>query len=146
MCGKELVVGPLQLPGEAACPHCGQVLWFDKRTVGGVLVLDVICGKVAINQSIPQIAGLLIRQDDSPRVVLNLSDISFVSSSFIAGLVALNKRVATAKGRFVLCELTPVVHETLRGAKLDRLLEIAATEQEALARFSSSELGPQPAS
>ena len=135
MCGEGVVVGALQLPGEVSCPKCGHVLWFSFRTVDNAMVLDVISGKVAINQELDKVCELLTRVGEKPHVVLNMSDVQFVSSSFIAGLVALHKRLRSANGKMVVCEMSPVVQETLHGAKLDKLLLIATTEQEALARF-----------
>ena len=135
MCGETVVVGPLQVPGEASCPKCGHVFWFRIRTADSVTILDAISGKVAINQQLDKLSEVLIRDGGTPKVILNLADIQFVSSSFIAGLVALHRRIRAAEGRMVLCGLSPVVRETLNGAKLDKLLNLAANEQEALGSF-----------
>ena len=135
ICGEKVVVGALQMPGEVSCPACGHVLWFHIRSADDIVVLDVISGKVAINQELDKVCGLLTCDRETPRVVLNMSDVQFVSSSFIAGLVALHKRLRSVDGKMVVCEMNPVVQETLRGAKLDKLLFIAVTEQEAFASF-----------
>jgi anti-anti-sigma factor len=135
ICGTTVVVGALQVPGEVSCPECGHVLWFHLRAVEGAVVLDVISGKVAINQELDKVCGMLTQDREKPNVVLNMAGVQFVSSSFIAGLVALHKRLRGADGKLVVCEMNPVVQETLHGAKLDKLLFIAANEQEALASF-----------
>jgi anti-anti-sigma factor len=135
VCGGQVAIGPLELPGDAACSHCGHVLWFARRDVDNVAVLDVISGKVAINQQIDRVSQALIGEQDAPRVVLNLGRVQFVSSSFIAGLIALNRRLKTAGGQLILCEMRPVVLETLKGAKLDKLLTIVETEADALVSF-----------
>lgn len=133
ICGNPLSIGPLQLPGDAACPKCAHVLWFSVRSDGGITVADVISGKIATNQDIVRTSQAFISRGNPPLVILNLSGVQLVSSSFIAGLIALNKRMRDAQGRLVLCDLTPVVRETLAGAKLDRILSIAETESEAVA-------------
>lgn len=135
ICGEALAVEPLLLPGEALCPKCKNVLWFQKRTVKDVTILDAISGKVALSQEIEQVSAVLICEGSIPKVVINLAGIQMVASSFIAGLVALHKRISTAGGKLVICELSPVVRETLQGAKLDKLLSIADSEQEALTSF-----------
>jgi anti-anti-sigma factor len=135
ICGETIVAGALQVPGEVSCPECGHVLWFHVRTVEGVVVLDVISGKVAINQELDKVCGMLTRDREKPCVVLNMSGVQFVSSSFIAGLVALHKRLRSLDGKMVVCEMNPVVQETLHGAKLDKLLFITANEHEALNAF-----------
>ena len=105
------------------------------RTADGVTILDATSGKVALSQQIEEVSRVLIREGSIPQVVINLADIQLVTSSFIAGLVALHRRVCAANGKMVVCRLRPVVKETLHGAKLDKLLNIADSEQEALACF-----------
>lgn len=107
------------------------------RTSEGVTVADVITGKVATNQDIQRVSDAFLSSSNPPRVVLNLSGVQLVSSSFIAGLIALNRRMNEAQGKVVLCELSPIVRETLAGAKLDRILTIVGTEAEAQAFFQS---------
>jgi len=29
LCGKDLRIEPSRPPGDAPCPHCGQLIWFD---------------------------------------------------------------------------------------------------------------------
>jgi len=112
------------------------VLWFSLRTAANAIVADVITGKVPTNQDIVRVSQAFIARGRPPQVILNLSGVQLVSSSFIAGLIALNKRMNDAKGKLVLCELTPVVHETLTGAKLDRILKLVEKESDAMAVFS----------
>ncbi len=137
ICGNPLAIGPLQLPGDATCPKCAHVLWFSMRTSEGALVVDVITGKVATNQDIQRVSAAFLSRSNPPRVILNLSGVQLVSSSFIAGLIALNRRMNDAQGKLVLCDLSPIVRETLAGAKLDRILTILDTESEAQAFFQS---------
>jgi anti-anti-sigma factor len=100
------------------------------------MIADVITGKVPTNQDIVRVSQAFISRGSPPNVILNLSGVQLVSSSFIAGLIALNKRLHDAKGKLVLCELTPVVHETLTGAKLDRILTLVEKESDAMAIFT----------
>jgi len=117
------------------------VLWFSLRTSEGVTIVDVLTGKVATNQDIQRVSNAFLARGNPPRVVLNLSGVQLVSSSFIAGLIALNRRMNDAQGRLILCELSAIVHETLAGAKLDRILTILDTESQALASLSSPPAG-----
>jgi anti-anti-sigma factor len=107
------------------------VLWFSLRTNEGVTVVDVITGKVATNQDIQRVSQAFLSRGNPPRIILNLSGVQLVSSSFIAGLIALNRRMNDAHGKLVLCNLSPIVSETLAGAKLDRILTIVDTESDA---------------
>lgn len=141
ICGSPLAIGPLQLPGDATCPQCAHVLWFSLRTDEGVTIADVITGKVATNQDIVRVSQALLSRGNPPRVILNLSGVQLVSSSFIAGLIALNRRMNDAQGKLVLCHLSAVVRETLAGAKLDRILTIVDTESDAQAFLASLPTG-----
>ena len=97
----------------------------------------MISGKVPTNQDISRVSQTFLSTCTPPNVILNLSDVQLISSSFIAGLIALNKRMRDAGGQLVLCELMPVVRETLAGAKLDRILTIVPTESDAIALLST---------
>lgn len=141
ICGSPLAIGPLQLPGDAACPQCAHVLWFSLRTSEGVTIVDVLTGKVATNQDIQRVSNAFLARGNPPWVVMNMSGVQLVSSSFIAGLIALNRRMNDAQGKLILCELSPIVHETLAGAKLDRILTILDTESQAVAALSSPPAG-----
>ena len=141
ICGSPLAIGPLQLPGDATCPKCAHVLWFSPRTNEGVTVADVITGKVATNQDIQRVSQAFLSRGSPPRIILNLSGVQLVSSSFIAGLIALNRRMNDAHGQLVLCDLSPIVSETLAGAKLDRILTIVDTESDAQTLLLSPSAG-----
>mgnify|MGYP003730909859 CR=1 FL=1 len=121
------------------------MLWFSPRASEGVTIADVLTGKVATNQDIQRVSSAFIARGSPPRVILNMSGVQLVSSSFIAGLIALNRRMNDAQGKLILCELTPIVRETLAGAKLDRLLTILDTESDALAFFANSDQAGQAA-
>jgi len=114
------------------CRECGHLVWFEKRMVGDVVVLDVFTGKTVGSEQIERASSALLRSGDVRRIILNLSSVKFASSSFIAGLVALHKKLRTAEGKLVLCELRPVVREVLHGARLDKFFDIADDEQKAL--------------
>jgi anti-anti-sigma factor len=107
------------------------------RTSEGVTVVDVITGKVATNQDIQRVTQAFLARGNPPRIILNLTGVQLVSSSFIAGLIALNRRLNDAQGKLVLCDLSPIVRETLAGAKLDRILTVCDTETDAQRFFLS---------
>ncbi len=145
ICGSPLSIGPLDLPGTTACQKCQHVLWFSARTEAGVAIVDVISGKIATNQDIVRVAEAFLKLGTPPRIVMNLGGVQLISSSFIAGLIALNKRMRDAHGEMILCELTPVVRETLIGAKLDKIFHMADTQSEAKAAFASDRSSSTPA-
>jgi anti-anti-sigma factor len=125
----------LDLPGasgEPTCRHCGHVLWFHKRLADKATILDVTSGMIAINADIDRVSKVLLGPDSPPNVLLNLARVRFVSSAFVAGMIALHRRVRTARGRLILCAMNAIVRETLHGARLDTFFEIRDTEADAL--------------
>ncbi len=122
--------------GETVCAKCGHVIWYQKRTVDGAAIMDAISGIVAINTDIERVSKSLVAGPDKARVILNLSQLKFISSAFVAGMIALQKRIRAADGRLILCEMHPIVRETLHGARLDTYFEICDTEKEALNSLS----------
>jgi anti-anti-sigma factor len=111
------------------------VIWFEKRTIDGVVILDVMSGTVAINTDIDRVSKTLLTPGGDANVVLNLSSLKFISSAFVAGMIALQKRVRAAGGRLILCGMHPIVRETLHGARLDTFFDIHDNEGEALQSF-----------
>lgn len=131
VCETPLRVGSFRA-GETVCGKCGHVIWYQQRMVDGVAIMDAISGIVAINTDIDRVSKSLVAASDQARVILNLSQLKFISSAFVAGMIALQKRIRAAEGRLVLCGMHPVVRETLHGARLDTYFEICESEKEAL--------------
>jgi anti-anti-sigma factor len=103
--------------------------------VGEAVVLDVFTGKTVGSEQIERASHALLQSSDVRYLVLNLSRVKFASSSFIAGLVALHKRMRAGNGKLVLCDVRSLVREVLHGARLDKFFEIADDEQKALANL-----------
>jgi anti-anti-sigma factor len=134
ICDAQLRVDSIRI-GETACPSCGHVIWYRRRSVQGISVLEALSGIVAINMDIDRVSHSLVGTAGPPRVILNLSRLKFISSAFVAGMIALQKRVRTAGGRLILCGMHPIVRETLHGARLDTFFEISETEQDAVEKL-----------
>lgn len=70
---------------------------------------------------------------DEPLVALDLSPVDYLSSTGIAILIGLKRRVEAKRGKLVLCRIQPLIHDLLRGMKLHTYFSIVEGEQEALA-------------
>lgn len=77
-----------------------------------------------------------IGDGQQPQVLINLSDVSYVSSGPLGVLTAFDREVAERKGRLVFCAVSPYVLETFRAAGLLRLFEVHENCEEALASFA----------
>jgi len=68
-----------------------------------------------------------------PHVALDLSPLDHLSSTGIAILVGLKRRVEAERGKLVLFCMPPFLQELMIGMKLDNFFAIADCEQDALA-------------
>ncbi len=81
----------------------------------------------------------LVDQHGEPRFALDLSKVDYLSSSGVAILVGLKRRVETKGGKIVLYQVQPIVRDLLAVMKLDRFFLITDERSTASARFISSD-------
>ena len=74
-----------------------------------------------------------IRQQEIPMVVVDLSEVSYFGSVFLALLLRCHKSVRSRGGELVLCGANKMASELLRVTALDTLWAIYDTRDEALA-------------
>lgn len=96
-------------------------------------ILD-IAGDINLEHSREVRNALLqeIRENRTPRVVLNLTGVRRIDSSGIASLVEGLKASRDAGSRLILFGLSPFAYEVLRLSKLVNLFEIYEDEEKAL--------------
>ena len=75
----------------------------------------------------------LVQSREEPRVALDLLNVDYLSSSGVAILIGVKRRVETRRGKIVLFDVHPVVLDLLKVMKLDRYFLLADDENAALA-------------
>lgn len=103
------------------------------RKVQDVLVIDVK-GQVDLSSS-PKLRTAVmnaIKTEGASRVAVNLSEVSYIDSSGVATLVEGLQLARTRNCQFVLFGLTPSARQVLELARLHTVLDIRASEAEAL--------------
>ena len=140
VCGVKLAAEADTLRYDAACRGCRSLLWCRRRTVGDVVVLDVIPGRTPEHGEVVRVAESLVRLGGPPRVVVDLSRFDLISSAFVAALVVLNRATQRAKGKLVLCGMRRFVRDTFVRTKLDTVIEVSDDEKSARARLQSAQL------
>lgn len=75
----------------------------------------------------------LVQSRSEPCVALDLLKIDYLSSSGVAILVGLKRRIDTRNGKIVFFHVQPIVRDLLKVMKLDRYFPIADDEQSAIA-------------
>lgn len=135
VCSGKLNADTVMLAHDATCPRCSYRLWCLKKMVDEVSFLHVLPGVIPERADIEHLANSLADSGDTPCVVLDLSRIDAVDSSFLVRLIVLNNRIRASKGRLVLCGLTQHAQHVFGFTKLDAVFEIADDEEAALARL-----------
>lgn len=79
----------------------------------------------------------LVKTRDEPRLAFDMGKVDYLSSSGVAVLVGLKRRLDAGGGKLVFFRLQPVVLDLLRVMRLDRHLNIAEDEAQALASLRS---------
>jgi anti-sigma B factor antagonist len=74
----------------------------------------------------------LVQNHSEPRFAVDLTKVDYLSSSGVAILVGLKRRVETKHGKIVLFHVQPIVKDLLTVMKLDRFFVITENEQQAL--------------
>ncbi len=93
-------------------------------------------GEIDINSSpgIKKTFDSLISKK-TPKIIINLSKVTYVDSSGLATLVEILKNMRTYGGRLRLTNLSSKIKSLFEITKLEKLFEILADEEEAISTF-----------
>jgi anti-sigma B factor antagonist len=93
-------------------------------------------GEIDINSS-PAIKKSFdkLLQSKTPKIIVNLSKVTYVDSSGLATLVEILKNMRSYGGRLRLTNLSSKIKSLFEITKLEKLFEIMADEQEAISTF-----------
>lgn len=73
------------------------------------------------------------------KIILDLSQMKYVSSLILASLLFVFKRVQEEGGDLILCNVKDRVKEIMAATNLDKVFDIVHTAEEAMKRFSGKE-------
>jgi anti-sigma B factor antagonist len=125
LCGGVVIVRPASVPAkDAPCPHCGELLWFVRKTVGDAVVLTFLPGLMSGSDSIELVDEVVSAIGGASRVVLDLSHLRFISSMFLGMVVVLHKRIVSAQGAMRICGVQREASVVFRITKLDTVFDI----------------------
>jgi anti-sigma B factor antagonist len=72
------------------------------------------------------------------KIVLDFSDVNFLSSQMLSVILSLNKRCQAIGGAVVVCGLRPELRKVFEIANLDRILRVEPDEEAALNALGTS--------
>src|SRR5436190_23929944 len=105
---------------------------------GEVTVVNFIDRKILDEQNIQKIGEDLFSLVDElgrRKILLNFSNVEYLSSAALGKLITLNKKVNSSGGKLILCNIDPTIYEVFEITKLNKLFNIQKEEQAALQAF-----------
>lgn len=78
----------------------------------------------------------LIEQNSELLLVLNFSEVKFLSSAVLGLLIRVSKKLYESKGQLRLCSIDPKIIEIFRITRLDKVFEIYDDQDSAVASLS----------
>ena len=106
--------------------------------VGDVAVVQFVDKKILDEQNIQMIGDDLFRLVDElgrRKLLLNFSNVDFMSSAALGKLIRLHQRLAQVGGKLVLCTISKDILQVFTLTKLDKMLKIVKDEQTGLGSF-----------
>ncbi|MCO6457361.1 MAG: STAS domain-containing protein [Pirellulaceae bacterium] len=77
----------------------------------------------------------LVENEHRKSLLLNFSDVQFLSSAALNKIIVLDKKLKGAGGKLKLCQLRPEIMEVFLITRLNQLFDIREEEQDALKAF-----------
>jgi anti-anti-sigma regulatory factor len=131
VCGASLLDHTEFYLADDACRECGANLWCWRQEHEGVVILVPIPQRTPATADVESLVRALRRSGTAARVGVDLSSLEVVSSSWVAELVILHRRIREAGGRLFLFGLNPYVRASLHRFRLDQVFEIVEPEDAA---------------
>ncbi|NLF67797.1 MAG: STAS domain-containing protein [Candidatus Anammoximicrobium sp.] len=113
----------------------------ETSEVRGVTVVNFVERKIleaAHIQELGEELQHLVEHDENNDLLLDFSNVEFLSSAALNKLIILDKKVKSKSGQLKLCSLMPEIHEVFVITRLNQLFDIVDTRQKAVEAFHRS--------
>jgi anti-sigma B factor antagonist len=103
---------------------------------GQVTIVTFVDSKIIDEAEIQELGQELydlVERDGRKKIVLNFSNVEFLSSAALGKLIGFDKRVKQHSAELVLSNIRPEIYEVFAITKLTKLFEIKDDEADALA-------------
>ena len=110
----------------------------EVSSVGDITTVRFVDRRILDATSIEELGDelfALVEQQRRQKLLINFTDVEFLSSAALNKLIILDKKVKTVKGKLVLCDLRPEINEVFAITRLDQLFKIEPNEKAALEVF-----------
>jgi len=110
----------------------------DIEEVGDVTVAKFIDKKILDETNIQIIGNQLfglVDEDGRTSIILDFSNVEYLSSAALGKLITMDKKVKAARGQLRLCSIRPEIYEVFAITKLNKLFKIHDDQDQALESF-----------
>lgn len=110
----------------------------DIEEISGITVVKLLEKKILDEANIEELGKELfglVETSGHRKLILEFSDVEYLSSAALGKLITLHKKVGAAKGKLVLCGIPKEILEVFKITQLDRILTICADLDGAIAKF-----------
>ncbi len=109
---------------------------------GDVTTVKFVSRKILDEVNIMEIGKTLtslVADTDKPKILLDFSNVSYMSSSALGVLITVHKRIREKQGQLALCGIQPSIYEIFTITRLNEIFNIYETHQKALENLSSEQ-------
>ena len=110
----------------------------DVSKVGDVTVVKFVDKKILDEAGIQELGAELfglVEHDNRRSIVLNFTNVEFLSSAALGKLITLDRKVKGVKGRLKMSNIRPEILEVFQITKLNKVFDIRGEEAEAISAF-----------
>ena len=80
----------------------------------------------------------LVENEERKNLLLNFTNVEFLSSAALGKLISLHKKVERASGNLKLSNIRPEIYDVFRITRLNEKFDIKDEQEEALAEFAGT--------
>ena len=110
----------------------------DIEDIGSVTVARFLDEKI-LDESNIEVVGqelfALVDSDERTQIVLDFDLVEYLSSAALGKLITMHKKVSTAGGKLLLCNIQKDILEVFQLTRLDKVLTLCKTLDDALNKF-----------
>ncbi|QDT64668.1 STAS domain-containing protein [Calycomorphotria hydatis] len=110
----------------------------DVEEVGDVTIARFVDKKILDETNI-QIIGnqlfSLVDEEGRQKIVLDFTNVEYLSSAALGKLITMDKKVKAAKGKLRLCNVRPEIYEVFAITRLNKLFSMFEDQEKALEGF-----------
>ena len=136
VCGAETSAEAVAVAAEVPCHACGHRIWFEWNASGTALAVRLGGLGIVTEQNLMRVLGRVdqaVRSKACSQVFLDFGPVGHITSTALAQLVGVKRRLDSEGGRFTLKVPLPELQDIFRITRLDSIF-VFAVEPHILSR------------